>query len=122
MVSATCRYSVMCWPPGYSKCPSRSPPVCRRSATTSCCVGTSSIERCLNLVRAPANQDRGNGPQNNFPVQRERPVVDVLHVEFHPGLEVDFVAPADGPQACHARPHPQTAALPPLILFHLRGN
>src|SRR5512140_1927653 len=111
----------MCWPPGYSKWPSRRPPVRRSSATTSSCVGTSSIS-IVDLVRAPPAEYGGNRSQNDFPVQSERPVVDVFHIEFHPGLEVDLVAPADGPQARQSGPHPEPPALPPLILFHLGRN
>src|SRR5882757_486548 len=99
MVSATCRYSVLCWPPGYSKWPSRKPPVRRRRATTSSCVGTSSISFFVNLVRAPAAEDGRNRSQNYFPIQAERPVVVILHVEFHPGLEVHRIASVDGPEA-----------------------
>src|ERR1700733_7257114 len=121
MVSATCKYSVMCWPPRFSKWPSRSPPVRRRSATMSSCVGTSSMD-IFDLVRAPAAQHGGNRSQNDFPVQPERPIVDVLHIEFHPGLEIDLIAPADPPQARQTRPHPKPPALPPFILFHLGGD
>src|SRR6185369_3265881 len=104
----------MCWPPGYSKWPLRSPPVRRKSATTSSWVGRSSIN-IVDLVRAPAAQNGRDRAQNDFPVQTERPVVDVLHIELHPGLEVDLIAPADRPQASQPGPHPKPPALPPLI-------
>src|SRR5437879_915287 len=98
MVSATCRYSLACRPLLYSKCPSRRPPVLRSSSTTSSWVGT----RCISvvvLVSAFAAQNLGYGAKNNFPIERERPRIDVLHVQFHPGLKVHRVAPADRPQA-----------------------
>src|SRR6185295_8417057 len=117
MVSATCRYSSACRPLVYSKCPSRKPPVLRSSATTSSWVGTSCIEFGLRSVRAAA-QHLGNGPQKNLPIERQRPVVNVLHVELHPCLKIDVVPAAHCPQARQARAHTQPPALPALILFH----
>ncbi len=43
IVSATCTYSRTCAPFGYSKCPSRMPPVRRSKVMTSSCVGMSSM-------------------------------------------------------------------------------
>ncbi len=57
-----------------------------------------------------------NGPQQDFAVEAKRPVVDVLEIELHPGLEIDLVAAVHGPKAGQTRPHPQAAPLPALIL------
>src|ERR1017187_10400428 len=126
MVSATCRYSSACRPLLYSKCPSRRPPVRRSSATTSSWVGT----RCISvftfyscafafirgqisscLVSASAAQHLRNGAEDNLPIERQRPTVDVLHIQFHPRLKIHGIAPAHGPQARQTRAHPQPPAL-----------
>src|ERR1019366_8886780 len=113
MVSATCKYSSVCRPLGYSKCPLRRPPVWRSNSTTSAWVGT----RCMS-VRSSAAQHLRNGPQHDLPVESQRPRVDILHVHSHPGVKVDLIAAADHPQAGEPGTHPQAAALPSLILFH----
>src|SRR5260370_7845384 len=114
MASGTCRYSFECSPLGYSKWPSRSAPVSRSTATTSSCVGMMCIVSLS--IRPTAGQHPGNGLQQNLPVQRQRPVVDVLHVHLHPGLEIHLLPPRDAPQTPHPRPHPPPPPLPTLLL------
>src|ERR1017187_8868476 len=124
MASGTCRYSLECSPLGYSKWPLRKAPVSRRTRTTSSCVGN----RCMLPSRLPTSdfclltsdfcllssvfcllssafsvrpvpgKDAGNGAQNDFPIQRQRPVIDVLHIHAHPGLEVQIIAAGHRPQ------------------------
>src|ERR1700739_1710687 len=69
-----------------------------------------------NSVRPPAADHLRNGAQQDLPIERERPVVDVFHVEPHPGLEIHRVAAGDGPQAGAAGAHAQPAPVPALIL------
>src|ERR1017187_1980191 len=46
----------------------------------------------LPLVCTTPRQDAGNRQRQDLPIQREGPVVDVLHVLAHPGLEVQLIA------------------------------
>src|SRR4026208_1459778 len=97
MASGTCRYSFECAPFGYSKCPSRSAPVSRSTRTTSSEVGI----RCIALsMRSCAGKNFGKRQQQNLPVEDQRPVVDILHVQFHPCFEVYAVPARERPQAC----------------------
>src|SRR5579862_6220205 len=97
----------------------------RRPATTMC--SATNARECTrmngnHLMRTAATQHLRNRSQNNLPVQRQRPAVDVLHVEPHPGFEVDGIAAAHRPQACQTGAHPKTAPLPAFILIHFFGN
>src|SRR5260370_1269014 len=103
--------------PGCSKWPSRSAPVPRSPAPPSSSVGMMCIVPLS--IRPTAGQHPGNGLQQNLPVQRQRPVVDVLHVHFHPGLEIHVVPPRDGPQTREPRAPAQPPPLPTLVLLHL---
>src|SRR5277367_839269 len=134
MASCTCMYSLAWSPLGYSKWPSRIAPVRRSRRTTSSWVGTRCMVSTLIigcarderrrrfLVSALAGQDSRDGSQNNLPVQCERPVVDVLHVHLHPGLEVQRIPTLHRPQACQARTHAQAPPLPGLVELHFFGN
>src|ERR1035441_433998 len=104
MASGTCRYSLECSPLGYSKWPTRNAPVSRSTVTTSSCVGMMCIRLPLSAqvrarpkasIRPVAGEHAGDGTQQNLPVQRQGPVIDVLHVELHPSLEIHVVAPRD---------------------------
>src|SRR6185369_5272886 len=97
MVNATCKYSLVCKPLGYSKCPLRRPPVLRNSSITSSCVGTRCI--LISLVGSAAAQHLRDGPQHDLPIESQGPSIDILHVHSHPGLEVHLIAAADDPQA-----------------------
>src|SRR5437879_12232133 len=110
MASATCKYSFECRPFGYSKCPLRSAPVWRSTSSTSSCVGT----RCIRLMGSFAQQNVRYRSQDDFPVECEGPVVDVLHVHFHPGFEVQMIAPGDGPEAGKPWAQAEAPALPAL--------
>ena len=74
------------------------------------------------LIGSVPREHVGNGAQQDSAIECERPVVDVLHVQLHPGFEIERVAAADGPQAGEAGTHAQPAALPPLVLFHFVRN
>src|ERR1035438_10549073 len=89
-------------------------------ATTSSCVGVMCMG-VLILVGSVASQDARDGSQKNLPIQSERPIINVLHIEFHPGFKVHVVAAADGPQAGETWTHTQAAALPPLIAGDFAG-
>src|SRR5689334_9047178 len=117
MASGTCRYSFECNPLGYSKCPSRSAPVSRSTRTTSSWVGV----RCIGggSVGSLSRKHARDGQQQYLPIERERPVVDVLHIHFHPRIEIQIVASGHGPQTGQAGTHAQPAALPALIMLHL---
>jgi hypothetical protein len=69
-----------------------------------------------------ANDDLGDGAEDDFPIESEGPVIDVFHVEGHPSLKIDRIATFDDPEAGESRAHAKAAALPPLILFHLLRN
>ena len=44
-----------------------------------------------------AGEHAGDGLQQDLPIQRQRPVVDVLHVQLHPTIEIDVVPARNGP-------------------------
>src|SRR5260221_315449 len=69
-----------------------------------------------------ADQQSGNRQQQDVPIQAQRPIIDVLHVHAHPGLEIEVVASGQSPQAGQSRAHPQAAALPLFVLLHFIGN
>src|SRR5580698_6114078 len=98
MARGTCRYSLECKPLVYSKWPSRSAPVSRSTRTTSSCVGNRCMFRSsVFLVRPVTDKYPGNGAQDDFPIERQRPIINVLHIQAHPRLEVQIVAAADRP-------------------------
>src|SRR5262245_3894830 len=62
--------------------------------------------------RAGASDDCGNGLDQDFQIEEQRPVIDVFEVEFDPLVEVfDLVAAADLPEAGQAGLHGEAAAL-----------
>src|SRR5581483_7591076 len=114
--SGTCRYSLECRPPEYSKWPSRRAPVSRSTDTTSSWVGI----RCMSnpwSVGSPAGQHTRNGAHQNLPIESQRPIINVLHIHLHPGFEIELVAPGDCPQASEPGTHPQAPPLPALVLL-----
>src|SRR5579872_1775819 len=89
---------------------------------TSSCQPSSKGESSETLI-CPSPQKRPrNGPQQDLPIERQRPVVDILHVHLHPGLEIHTVPAGKGPQAGQPWAHPQTPALPALVLIHFTRN
>src|SRR5207237_10726404 len=64
---------------------------------------------------AAAEEDGGDGAEQDLQIERGRPVVDVLQIELHPAIEVDVVAAADLPETRQSGLHRQAAAMPPLI-------
>src|SRR5580698_8124829 len=74
------------------------------------------------LPRAEAGEDDGDGAGEDFEVEPEGPVVDVLEVEFHPLVKTDLVAAADLPDASEAGLHGEAAAMPGVVVLHLAGN
>src|ERR1035438_3825057 len=46
----------------------------------------------LDSVGPVAGKYAGDGLQQDLPIERQRPIVDVLHVQFHPSIEIDVVA------------------------------
>src|ERR1017187_7834547 len=71
------------------------------------------------LAGAEAGEDDGEGAGEDFQVEPEGPVVDVLEVEFHPLVEADLVAAADLPDAGEAGLHGEAAAMPRIVVLHL---
>ena len=69
-----------------------------------------------------SGEDTRDGAQQDFPIERQRPVVNVLHIHFHPSLEIDVVAAGDGPQAGEPGTHTEAAALPALVVVDLAWN
>src|SRR5579872_312464 len=116
MASGTCRYSLECRPLEYSKWPSRRAPVSRSTDTTSSWLGIKCMSNPSSIGAAPG-QYTGNGAHQNLPIERQRPIINVLHVHLHPRFEVDVVAAGDRPQAGEAGTHAQPAALPALVLL-----
>src|SRR5580698_7928763 len=102
--------------------------VCRissRSAgwsSTSTTVRLVSISMLAGSARPAARQHDGHRLQNELEVVRQRPMVDVLHVEIHPLFERRLVSAADLPDACEAGPDRKPAPLPSLVLGDLRRN
>src|SRR5689334_16176670 len=50
-----------------------------------------------------------NGLGDDLQVEPERPLVDVLHIQFHPAVEAQLAATTDLPEAGHTRPHAEAA-------------
>src|SRR5438876_4761917 len=73
-------------------------------------------------ISAFTRQYARDGEEENLPVERQRPVVDVLHIQFHPGVEIEIVAAGYGPEAGEAGAHTQAAALPALVVLDLVGH
>src|ERR1017187_10620677 len=71
---------------------------------------------------AEAGQDDGHGAGEDFEVEPEGPVVDILEVEFHPLVEADLVAAADLPDAGEAGLHGEAAAMPRIVVLDLAGD
>jgi hypothetical protein len=42
-------------------------------------------------VGSVAGKHAGDGLQQDLPIERQRPIVDVLHVQLHPSVEIDVV-------------------------------
>src|SRR5947207_13177506 len=78
--------------------------------------------RARRLARAASQQYDGNRLEEDLPVQRWRPMVDVFEVELHPAPEAEPAAALERPQTREARLHAQPAALPGLVFFHLLGQ
>src|SRR5207249_10375305 len=76
----------------------------------------------VRLARAAPQQYDGNRLEEDLPVQRWRPMVDVFEVQFHPAPEAEPAAALERPQTREARLHAQPAALPGLVFFHLLGQ
>src|SRR5581483_4381107 len=56
----------------------------------------------------------------NLQIELQRPVIDVVKIEFHPLFKVaDLISAVDLPETGQARLHGKAAALPSLILFNL---
>src|SRR5262249_31595446 len=106
----------------YSKWPMRNAPVSRSTSTTSSWVGMRCIMSSPSSMSAAAGEHPRNGSQQDLPVERERPVVDVLHVHLHPGIEVELVAAGYGPESGQTRAHTQPPPLPSLVVFDLAGD
>src|SRR5260370_12301037 len=125
MASGTCKYSFEWSPLGYSKWPSRSAPVSRSAPTTSSSVGMMCMVSSLAALSCPSSVGPAprkhvrDAAQNDLPVQRQRPVIDVLHVHLHPALEIHLVAAGTDPQAGQAPAHAQPPPLPGLVTVHL---
>src|SRR5579862_1045374 len=74
-------------------------------------------------LRGPVAQEHeGNGAQENFQVEPQRPVVEVKQVELHPVLEINSVAALERPQAGQAGTHAQAPPLPRFIFLHFLRN
>src|SRR5581483_1101196 len=116
--SGTCRYSLECRPLVYSKWPSRRAPVSRSTDTTSSWVGINCMSNPFSVGAAPRQYARNRAHQD-LPIERQRPIINVLHIHLHPGLEIDVVAPRHRPEAGQPRPHAQPPPLPALILLDL---
>src|ERR1017187_5914279 len=84
--------------------------VCRRVCKWVRCRKTKPFSGWF-LAGAEAGEDDGEGAGENFQVEPEGPVVDVLEVEFHPLVEADLVAAADLPDAGEAGLHGEAAAM-----------
>src|SRR5690348_17161060 len=71
-------------------------------------------------LRARADQHNRNRAPENFDVEPERPVVDVLEIEADPILEILHVVPsAYLPETGQARPHAQATAMREVVeAFH----
>src|SRR5438270_13782162 len=100
------------------KWPSRRAPVSRNTDTTSSWVGM----MCMFSVGSVSGEDAWDGAQQNLPVEREGPVVDVLHVHLHPGFEIHVVAARNGPQTRETGAHAETPPLPREVTLHFVGD
>src|ERR1019366_7284286 len=79
------------------------------------CLAIGSGYNSQSVRGACALNDGGNGFGQDFDIEAERPLVDVLHIQLHPLVEVDGAAPVDLPQAGDARADAEAAAVPVLI-------
>ena len=77
--------------------------------------------RSSSLLRAEAEEDYGDGAEEDFRVEPKGPVIDVFEVERDPAVEArDVAAPADLPEAGDAGLHGEAAALGGCLeFFHL---
>src|ERR1017187_4668105 len=82
-------------------------------------VGVAKGDGAQRLAGAEAGQDDGDGASEDFQVEPEGPVVDVLEVELHPLIEADLVAATDLPDAGQTRFHGKAAAMPWVVVLHL---
>src|SRR4051794_597471 len=73
-------------------------------------------------MRSFAEQNLWDRAKDDLPVECQRPGVNILHIQLHPGLEIDVVTALDRPQASQSRTHPQPPSLPSLIPFDLLWN
>ena len=72
--------------------------------------------------RALARDHVRDGLQNDAGVERQRPVVDVRHVQAHPGFKIDGIAAIERPETSEPGTHAQPAALPALVPLHFAWN
>jgi hypothetical protein len=66
----------------------------------------------MNLTSSGPSEYRGNCFHQNFEVELDRPVIDVLQVQLHPVLEADVMPAVDLPQASKPRLDAESALLP----------
>src|SRR5947208_3252307 len=57
------------------------------------------VQTTRTLRRSQALEHCGNGFQQNLQIEPERPLIDILHVELHPFLELNVAPPVYLPQA-----------------------
>ena len=74
------------------------------------------------LAGSAARQHVGHGEQQDFQIERKRPVVNVFHVERHPPGEVELVPAFQDPQAGQTRFHAEPPPLPLFVLRHFLGQ
>lgn len=61
--------------------------------------------------------DGGDGLEENFNIQQQGPLVNVLQIKLHPFFEGQGAPPIDLPQACNARADAESSAMPVFIEF-----
>src|SRR5688572_7458963 len=98
-------------------CPMKPPAPVTSTFTPEPIAVMSIVSRCIQgrvkLRRAVSAQYRGNGPDQDAGVERQRPGVDVLDIELDPAFEGDVAPALHLPQTRDARPHAEPA--------HVRG-
>ena len=55
------------------------------------------LNRLRPSARAAAEQHDGDRPEQDFPIERQRPLVDVFQVQLHPAPEAELAAAFQGP-------------------------
>jgi len=64
------------------------------------------------LSCAGSTQDCRDGLGKDFQIEPQRPMINIVHIQFHPLVKPDRASAVDLPEARNARPNAEATAVP----------